>query len=109
MTEYVTVSAKIPRELRERARELGISPSEVIKRALEEEVKRREVEELTKRLKEAERLGVDVKRIVERALEEEIRRAKMERFKRLVEEAFESMDVSVDEWVRAVKESRMER
>ena len=63
-----------------------------------------------KRLKEeAERLGVDVKRIVERALEEEIRRAKMERFKRLVEEALESMNVSIDEWVRAVKESRMER
>ena len=56
MTEYVTVSAKIPRELRERARELGISPSEVIKRALEEEVKRREVEELTKRLKETKPL-----------------------------------------------------
>ena len=56
MTEYVTVSAKIPKDLRERARKLGIRPSEIIKRALEEEVRKREMEELIKRLEEIRHL-----------------------------------------------------
>ncbi|RLI32645.1 hypothetical protein DRO56_03185 [Candidatus Bathyarchaeota archaeon] len=45
MSEYVTVSAKIPRELREKLAKLGIRPSEVIRRAL-----RKEVEERTRRI-----------------------------------------------------------
>ncbi|RLI03467.1 CopG family transcriptional regulator [Candidatus Bathyarchaeota archaeon] len=45
MTEYVTVSAKIDVELRKKLRELGIKPSEVIRKALE-----REVEERTRKL-----------------------------------------------------------
>ncbi len=57
---------------------------------------------------EAEKLGIDIKTVVEKALEEEIRRVKLERFRRIVEEALRSMDISVDEWVRAVKESRLE-
>ena len=58
---------------------------------------------------EAERLGVDIRAVVERALEEEIRRARLSRFKRLLDGALESMDVSVKEWVRAVREARAER
>ena len=57
---------------------------------------------------EAERLGIDVRSVVERALEEEIRRAKLARFRELVEEALRSMDVSVDEWVRDIREGRLE-
>ncbi len=45
MAKYVTVSAKIDRELRKKLDELGIKPSEVIRKALE-----REVEERTRRL-----------------------------------------------------------
>ena len=45
MTKYITVSAKIDRELRKKLDELGIKPSEVIRKALE-----REVEERTRRL-----------------------------------------------------------
>ncbi len=58
---------------------------------------------------EAERLGIDIRTVVERALEEEIRKAKLARFKNLVEEALNSMNITVDEWVRVVKETRLER
>ena len=58
---------------------------------------------------EAERLGIDIRSVVERALEEEIKRIKLSRFKKIVEDALESMDVSVDEWVSVIKESRLER
>ena len=58
---------------------------------------------------EAERLGIDIRTVVEKALEEEIRKAKLARFKNLVEEALKSMNITVDEWVRVVKETRLER
>jgi post-segregation antitoxin (ccd killing protein) len=65
---------------------------------------------IKKELKEeAERLGIDIRRVVERALEEEIERVKMERLKALIEEALKYMNVSVNEWVKTVKESRYER
>ncbi len=52
---YVTVSAKIPRELKELLDKYGIKPSPIIRRALEEEVKKRvlsEIEEKARRLSE---------------------------------------------------------
>lgn len=58
---------------------------------------------------EAERLGIDFRAVVERALEEEIRKIKRLRFKKLVDEALDSMNVSVEVWMRTVKESRAER
>ena len=55
---YVTVSAKIPIELKEKIERLGINVSRVIRRALEEEVRRRELERLRELAKEAaEALG----------------------------------------------------
>ena len=42
----VTVSAKIPKKLREKMQRLNIKPSKVMRKALEDEVKRREIEEL---------------------------------------------------------------
>ncbi|MCC6044994.1 MAG: hypothetical protein LM584_06910 [Desulfurococcaceae archaeon] len=47
--------------------------------------------------------------LVERALEEEIRRVKMERLKTVIGEALKGMDVGVEEWVEAIRESRLER
>ena len=41
MPDYVTVSAKITVDLRKKLAELGVKPSEVIKKALEKEVEER--------------------------------------------------------------------
>ncbi len=58
---------------------------------------------------EAESLGIDLRAVVERALEEEIRQVKRLRFKELLEGALNAMDVPVEEWVRDIRESRVER
>lgn len=55
------------------------------------------------------KLGINVKAVVERALEEEVRRVKKERFRRALEKALNSMDMSVEDWVKAVREIREER
>ncbi|NPA04891.1 MAG: DUF4145 domain-containing protein [Crenarchaeota archaeon] len=57
---------------------------------------------------EAERLGIDMRRVVEEALKEAVARARRERFRRLLEEALRSMEVTPEEWVRAVEEVREE-
>jgi post-segregation antitoxin (ccd killing protein) len=63
MGRYVTVSTKARRELVEEARRLGINISEVLRRALEEEVRRRRLEYLEKKLEAIsnvlEKLDVD--------------------------------------------------
>ena len=51
MGRYVTVSAKVRRELLEEARRLNINVSELIRRALEEEVRRRKLMMLEERLR----------------------------------------------------------
>ena len=48
---YVTVSAKIPRELKRLLERYGIRPGPVIREALEEAVRRRMAEELENRAK----------------------------------------------------------
>ncbi|MEM2089236.1 MAG: type II toxin-antitoxin system CcdA family antitoxin [Thermoproteota archaeon] len=50
MGRYITVSTKVRRELREEARRLGINVSRVLRRALEEEVRRRRRQRLLERL-----------------------------------------------------------
>jgi Ulp1 family protease len=42
----VTVSTKIPKQLKEKMQRLKIKPSKILRKALEEEVKKREMEEL---------------------------------------------------------------
>jgi Mg/Co/Ni transporter MgtE len=49
---YVTISVKIPRELKELMDKYGIKPSTVIRRALEEEVKKKILEEAENKAKE---------------------------------------------------------
>lgn len=53
MTRFVTVSAKIDVELRKKLIELGIKPSEVIRRALEKEVEDRMRQRLYEKVKDA--------------------------------------------------------
>jgi antitoxin component of RelBE/YafQ-DinJ toxin-antitoxin module len=53
LTETVTVSAKIDVRLRRKLDELGIKPSEAIRRALEREVEEKMREKLQKDVEEA--------------------------------------------------------
>ena len=66
MGSYVTVSTKVRREVVEKARRLGMNISEVLRRALEEEVGRRELENLGRRLNELDSVleKIDVKEVV---------------------------------------------
>lgn len=51
MSKYVTISAKVKRELLEEARQLNINIPELMRRALEDEVRRRKLAILEERLK----------------------------------------------------------
>jgi Ulp1 family protease len=44
--QWVTVSTKIPKQLKEKIQKFKIKPSKILRKALEDEVKKREVEEL---------------------------------------------------------------
>jgi Ulp1 family protease len=46
LTQSVTVSTKIPKQLKEKMQLLRIKPSKILRKALEDEVKKREMEEL---------------------------------------------------------------
>jgi len=50
MTKYVTVSVKIPAELKEKLDKYGIKPSKLLKEAIEREILRREAEEISREL-----------------------------------------------------------
>ncbi len=60
MPKQVTVSARIDVELRRKLKELGIKPSEVIRRALEREVEERLRLQLYKKV---ERAGEIIRRV----------------------------------------------
>mgnify|MGYP001773027033 CR=1 FL=1 len=66
MGNYVTVSTKVRRELKEEAERLGIRVSEFLRRALEEEVARRMLESLEKELSQLQHVldKIDVGRAV---------------------------------------------
>ena len=72
MSRYVTVSAKVPRELREEAERLGIRISEFLRKALEEEVKKRKIEVLKEELNTISAIlnKIDVNRIVKHIRED---------------------------------------
>jgi post-segregation antitoxin (ccd killing protein) len=46
MSKYVTVSVKIPTELKGELQRLGIKPSKLLRKAIEDEVKRKQVERI---------------------------------------------------------------
>jgi len=52
MGSYITVSTKVRKEVVEKARRLGVNVSEFLRKTLEEEVRRRELERLEKKLNE---------------------------------------------------------
>lgn len=53
--DYVTVSAKIPRKLKELLDRYGIKPGPIIRRALEEEVRKHVLNELEEKIKNLSR------------------------------------------------------
>jgi antitoxin CcdA len=50
LVQSATVSTKIPKQLREKMQRLKIKPSKILRKALEDEVKKREIEELKKEI-----------------------------------------------------------
>lgn len=46
MSKYTTVSTEIPKEVKEKMKELKIKPSKLLRKAVEDEIKRREAEKL---------------------------------------------------------------
>ncbi|BES81749.1 type II toxin-antitoxin system CcdA family antitoxin [Pyrodictium abyssi] len=76
MESYVTVSTRIRKELWDKLRKYRIDVSEVINRALEEEVAKREEEEVKKML---ERAGKILEKVPEERIVETIRSMREER------------------------------
>jgi LytS/YehU family sensor histidine kinase len=66
MGSYITVSTKVRKEVVEKARRLGVNISEFLRKTLEEEVKRRELEHLGKKLNELDSVlkKIDMNEIV---------------------------------------------
>ena len=56
MAKYETVSARITPELKEKIDKYNVKTSEVIRQALEEEVRKRELKELKQQVKELQPL-----------------------------------------------------
>jgi len=72
----VVVSVRIPRELKEKAEKYGIDISEVARRALEKEVRRRKLEEA---MAVARRTGEILSKTPEEEMVEWLREARRER------------------------------
>ncbi|AGO60033.1 hypothetical protein [Ferroplasma acidarmanus] len=51
MNKYTTLSAKITKEDREELRKLGINPTEIIRKAIHDEIKRARDNELMEKMK----------------------------------------------------------
>jgi len=73
---FVTVSAKVRRELWEKLKSYGVNISEVIRRSLEEEVRRREEEEVRRLLGKASK---HLSKLSEEEVIESIRKSREER------------------------------
>jgi histone H3/H4 len=56
LAKYVTVSAKIEAELRKKLAELGIKPSEIIRKSLKKEVEERMKQQLYKKVEKASKI-----------------------------------------------------
>ena len=68
----MTVSVKVRRDLVERARALGVNVAEVVRRAVEEEVKRGELELIRRRLENVKDFLdlIDIDRVVKSVRED---------------------------------------
>lgn len=46
MAKYETVSVKVPAEIKQKLKKYGIKPSKLLRKTLEQEIRRREMEEI---------------------------------------------------------------
>ena len=46
MAKYETVSVKVPAEMKQKLKKYGIKPSKLLRKTLEQEIKKRELEEI---------------------------------------------------------------
>jgi len=69
---YVTVSTKVRKEMAERAKELGINLSEFLRKKIEEEVNKRELELIKQRIDSLSEVldAIDMERIVRHVRED---------------------------------------
>jgi len=59
---------------------------------------------------EAQELGINIRDVLEKALSEELERKRREEFKNVVQDVLKCMsDIEVEEFSKAIKESRRER
>lgn len=70
MRKYVTVSTKIPQELKEKMRQLDIRASKLLRKAIEDEIRRREVQKIKESI---EKLKPILNRVSMREIVESIR------------------------------------
>lgn len=52
MTKYETVSVKVPAEVKRKMRKYGIKPSKLLRETLEQEIRKREIEEIKSEIQE---------------------------------------------------------
>ena len=58
---------------------------------------------------EAERLGINIKEVFEKALRKAVEREKKRKLIKAVKNILENLDVSEEEWVKLIRETRDER
>jgi len=59
---------------------------------------------------EAQELGINIRDVLEKALSEELEKKRREEFKNVVQDVLKCMtDIEVEEFSKAIKESRRER
>lgn len=52
MAKYETVSVKVPAEMKQKMRKYGIKPSKLLRETLEQEIRKREIEEIKSEIQE---------------------------------------------------------
>ncbi|MGQ9781898.1 MAG: VapB-type antitoxin [Nitrososphaeria archaeon] len=76
LNKTVTVSTKIPTELKEKMKQLKIKPSKLLRKAIEDEIRKREAQKLKEDIEKLKPTldKVDVDKIVESIREDRTRR-----------------------------------
>ncbi|MDH7477483.1 MAG: type II toxin-antitoxin system CcdA family antitoxin [Candidatus Bathyarchaeota archaeon] len=76
MSKYTTVSTKIPQEIKEKMKELKIKPSKLLRKAIEDEIRRREAEKLKEEIEKLKPVldKVSMEEVVKGLREDRMRR-----------------------------------